>query len=284
MEKIKQDKWKYIYAGIALVIGILSFFLLGNKLSSPETYQGLFNILDEKRGAVLGLTAGTSAASVAISALPNDIGTPIANQLADLSKYLLIVLTAIYLEKYLLTVIGLIVFKGIIPVACILYIIYLFIPHNYSIKRLATKLLLFGICLSLLVPASVGISNMIDKTYEASINEVMQETSNDVVIEEEAPDKNDDLKWYEKIYSVFEDAVENVKGTTSEMAAKLKNVLNNFVEATSVMLVTSCVIPILTVLVFIWLMKIILEVEIRNPYYVEMKEKLLPHKKDNKNS
>ena len=44
-------------------------------------------------------------------------------QLADLSSHFLVVLCAIYLEKYLLTLTGFLAFKILIPVACLAYIL-----------------------------------------------------------------------------------------------------------------------------------------------------------------
>ena len=45
--------------------------------------------------------------------------------------------------------------------------------------------------------------------------------------------------------------------------------LNNFIEALAVMIVTSCVIPILVLMFFVWLVKTLLNVEIHaNPKMV----------------
>ena len=45
----------------------------------------------------------------------------------------------------------------------------------------------------------------------------------------------------------------------------LENTLNRFIEAIAVMLVTSCVIPILVLLFFVWLVKLVLGVNITLP-------------------
>lgn len=55
--------------------------------------------LDDKKTTALELTAAATAASAAITLIPGDIGTPIADKLADLSSYFLIVVCAIYLEN-----------------------------------------------------------------------------------------------------------------------------------------------------------------------------------------
>ena len=76
--------------------------------------------LDDKKTTALELTAAATAASAAITLIPGDAGTPIADKLADLSSYFLIVVCAIYLEKYLVTITGLAAFKLLIPIGCIL--------------------------------------------------------------------------------------------------------------------------------------------------------------------
>lgn len=75
---------------------------------------------------MLELTAASTAASAAITLLPGDTATPIAEKLADLSGYFLIVLCAIFLEKYLLTITSYVSFTILIPAACALGIAALF--------------------------------------------------------------------------------------------------------------------------------------------------------------
>ena len=52
--------------------------------------------------------------------------------------------------------------------------------------------------------------------------------------------------------------ISGVKETVSGTGDSIKRVLNNFVNALAVMLVTSCLIPILVMLFFIWLTKILI--------------------------
>ena len=49
-----------------------------------------------------------------------------------------------------------------------------------------------------------------------------------------------------------------VKSTISNATEQVKTVLNNFIDALAVMIVTSCLIPLLVMLFFIWLVKILL--------------------------
>ena len=67
------------------------------------------------------LTAASAAASAAITLIPGDVATPIASELADLSSKFVIVICAIYVEKYLLTITGYVTFAILIPISCIIF-------------------------------------------------------------------------------------------------------------------------------------------------------------------
>ena len=163
------DKKKCIYIVIWLLIGLLSFAMLGKYASAPESHQATIASLDEKKATVLELTAATTATSALITLLPGDIGTPIAEKVADLSGYLLIVLCAVFLEKYLVTITGYAAFKIFIPAACVLFAANM-MARNRSVDKLARRLLIFGICIFLVVPASVKVSDLIETTYQSQID------------------------------------------------------------------------------------------------------------------
>ena len=168
------NKKKCIYIVIWLLIGLLSFTVLGKYASAPESHQATIASLDEKKATVLELTAATTATSALITLLPGDIGTPIAEKVADLSGYLLIVLCAVFLEKYLVTITGYAAFKIFIPAACVLYAANMMV-RNRSVDKLARRLLIFGICIFLVVPASVKVSDLIETTYQSQIDATLED-------------------------------------------------------------------------------------------------------------
>ena len=286
------DKKKYIYIVIWLLIGLLSFTVLGKYASAPESHQATIASLDEKKATVLELTAATTATSARITLLPGDIGTPIAEKVADLSGYLLIVLCAVFLEKYLVTITGYAAFKIFIPAACVLFAANMMV-RNRSVDKLARRLLIFGICIFLVVPASVKVSDLIETTYQSQIDATLEdakstqkmlENSSAVQQEMEQAQQSKDPNTAQQatgISGIFDKAkdalssakdsvttaVENVTISSEELVQKVQNSLNHFVEAVAVMLITSCVIPILVLLVFFWLIKVLLDVDIsgRNP-------------------
>jgi len=90
---------------LALTI-ILSCTVVGSKLTDPATYSHTIEVLDQNRSTILGLTAASAAASAAISAIPDDICTPLAEEISELTTWFAVILAVVYLEKYLLTILG----------------------------------------------------------------------------------------------------------------------------------------------------------------------------------
>ena len=70
--------------------------------------------------------------------------------------------------------------------------------------------------------------------------------------------------------------VENVTVSTEELVQKVENSLNHFIEAVAVMIITSCVIPMLVLLLFFWMVKIVLDVDLSG---VKIKG-MLPERKE----
>ncbi len=199
------------------------------------------------------LTAASTAASAALTLLPGDTATPIAEKLADMSTYFLIVLCAIYAEKYLVTMTGYAAFLILIPLGCVLYSAGIgFGRHTW--ERIAKKLALFGIAIALVIPVSVKVSDLIEHTYQSSIQETVdaaKEATQDIQSSSEGQQDSDGSDSS----GVLSGIISGIKNGVSDISDKVESVLNNFIEALAVMLVTSCVIPVLVLVFFFWLAK-----------------------------
>ena len=249
---------KRISAMLALLlIATFSFFFLADWAGSTQVNMTTIKSIDDKANTVLKLTATASLASVGISAIPDDTATPIAEKLTDFVEYFLLILCVLYAEKYLLTLIGAGVFKILIPIACILGVCSIF-SQSALIKHLATKIALFGLSLSVIIPLSIYCSDMIYQTYEDSINSTISET-------EEFTDETTPLTEesnQNKLLTILDSLKESISGLTQ----KASGILNKYVQALAVMIVTSCVMPILTILFFIWLIKIFTGASLSNKW------------------
>lgn len=304
---MKVNTTKCIIAILLIIIGSVSFASVSKVASKPENHKTTIASLDDKKETVLELTAATTATSALITLLPGDTATPIAEKMADLSTYLLVVLCAVFLEKYLVTITGYAAFRYLIPAACVLFLINLAV-NNETIRKLASKLLIFGLAIFVLVPASVKMSDLIENTYRAQIESAMEEAKetqnivgdvgdstevgNDTSNNKEDSSSNDTAsnngvfgfldKAKDAISSAKDsvnDAVSNVAVSSEELVKKVENTLNRFIEAVAVMIITSCVIPILVMVFFFWLIKILLEVDVAKSKVVSG---LLTSKEENK--
>lgn len=179
-----------IKIGVALIVMIMSMTIFAEKASSAESYKKTIQFLDEQKDTVTKLTLASTTASTIITMIPDDAGTPIANKLADLSADFIIVLSALYLEKYLLTIIGLISFRCLLPIACLIYIINKLFYRSDKARKIAQKIAIFALMLAVMIPVSVKVSRMVETTYKVSIENTIA-AANQITEEfEKDSDKN----------------------------------------------------------------------------------------------
>ena len=121
---------------------------------------------------------------------------------------------------------------------------------------------------------------MIETTYASSIEctiETAKQTTDEIESETGESGQVDDKSSNEKSQSDSDsDSKENAGGFFSGLfnkvqegvstaTANVENVLNNFIEALAILLVTSCLIPILVLIFFVWLVKMLLGLNIDIP-------------------
>lgn len=246
---------------LALAI-ILSCTVIGNKLTDPATYAHTIEVLDSSRTSVLGLSAASAAASAAVSALPDDICSPLAQEISEFTTWFLLILSVIYLEKYLLTIFGAVACFGLLPVGFSALLIDRFFPRT-MLRSLGTKLVAFGAALLLVIPTSVWISDQINSIYSKSIEITVQSAGavSDNLIGEISGDNAENTTVIDEAKAILGDA----SGSVAKVIEQFKNVLNRFIEATAVMIVTTCLIPLLVIAFFVWLVKTLFSVQIALP-------------------
>lgn len=301
----EKNKHKLLYALkiiIPLLIAILSFALFSNYAASDKLHNDTIATLQAKQDKVLQLSAASTAIAAGASLVLGDRAVAVSNKLLDLTGYFIIILSAILLEKYLVTVMGLVSFKIIIPIACIIFSIFTLIDRE-NMRKLAVKLVTFAVVAFLVIPFSVVISNVIENTYGNTINktieageslkkelEVFSDKAIDDVnsgstisnyekaeVEENDSSSSENGNWIdsiknnvgnfvsgakENVSSAIGNVVKTVTGKAKEWIDKLTTQLNNMIDAIAVMIVTTCVIPILVIAFLIWIVKMLFSVNI----------------------
>ena len=256
-------KEKAIIAAVLAAVALVSLIVFANIASNPETYTGIIGTLDEKKGNVMMLATTTTAASAAISALPNDMGTPIADKLVDFSSYFMVILAVIYLEKFLLTTLGFLGFGILIPVACALFAVAVFLRRGtltrVNLQRLGTKLAAFGLALALVVPVSVWLTDNVDATFDESLaaaSAAAQEATEQLEENTQAAPQ-EDQGLLGGIASAVQEGWNGLTQGAQQALDSLGQQLNTMIDTLAVMIVTSCLIPLLVLILFLQLVKII---------------------------
>ena len=297
---------KALYVALLVIVALVFAFPVADVMGSKETYRGSIEKLDDKAQTVTALVGTTTAASVAISAIPGDTGIPVADKLMDVAADFAIVLGAIYLEKYMLTIFGLAACRVVVPLACALGVGYVLVREDVTwragLRTSAVKLALLALALTLVVPASVQVSNMIEETFEYDAASVSSEMDTEGAADSgaaaamtesadaadnarsndgassassgEAPDASTDpigafAAWVgglgEDIGSALSGAGAAVSSGVTGILDTAKDWVARLIEAFAVMIVTNCVIPVVVLLFFVWIINVLIGLNIELP-------------------
>ena len=231
---------------ILLIVALIAIIFITPYTTNADNHAHTMEQIDREIDSVLKLTAGATAASAGISLLPDDQCTPIAEEFAELGKYFLVVLSALYLEKYLLTMVGFVSFSVLVPLACAFLGVGL-IFNRSRVRLFSAKLFICALAVYFAVPVGVLTSEKVYSAYEENIDQTISIAGKISVIDEDASGIEKFVSW-----------IENAAGTIVDYVTGL---LSRFVEAIAVMIVTSCLIPILVIIFFIWLIKMLFNVD-----------------------
>ena len=257
-----------------LVLALLSGFVARPHFADTKTWDSTIEVIDQKKGNVLALTTSCVALSAGITALPGDTGTPVAEQLAQLSGNLGIVLAVLYLEKYLLTILWSVGLGILIPFALVLFAISLGIHGRWStstvIRRVATRVLVVAIIGMVLVPASVWVSQKVDETYRVSIEQAQQKAadaadSDSSKASKKKTESTESKNVLEQLADGASGLVTSVTSGAKQMTDEIVQQVTDLIEGVIVMIVTSCVIPLLVLAAFLWLGHTLLGIDISGP-------------------
>lgn len=276
------ERFRYAIVAFLAVLALVSLFPLKDTFSSPDTYASTIETLDEKKANVTALVASSTALSAGISLLPDDTGSAVADKLMDMSVNLGIVLVVIYLEKYLLTILGFVTFGILVPAGLASLAAAVILLGRSAISRAFThigvRLLLLGVIFVAVVPASVWVTDRIDETYMVSTSvETTAETEQpqaetEVQQSQEEAESGGILDFFmglpEAVMSIPE-TVANIPQAVSEgvtsVTQDILDQVNALVESFAVMIVTSCVVPALVLVFFLWAANMLLGIKVEIP-------------------
>ena len=164
------DYKKIMIIALMVLLAVLSFTVIAPRAADPANHKHSIEQTEDKIASVMTLSGGAAATSATLSLLPGDMCTPLAEQLAELAKYFLLILSALYLEKFLISLSGYITFAFLIPIACICVCIAV-AAGKKNLTRTAARIALIGLIIFFIVPASVMLS---DKVFGLTRNEKLE--------------------------------------------------------------------------------------------------------------
>lgn len=268
---------------IILSIALLIFswwFVDSSVMTDLTTY--VTSELDAMREIVVQLTAISTVSSTALTLLPGDIATPLAENLADISDYLLVVFAALWLQKYLFSSMGIIVLKFLIPAGMTVLVfanlLDLFNVNPFlaeKIKFIGRRIAFFGAVIFLVVPTTLLITNQIEDTYQSTINQTIEqanqvqtEISDEVSDAEETSGETESpdnllgqLSEFvtgsvDSVVDFTTGALEQVTAVVSDLPDKFMVTLNNLIDSVAVLIVVNCIAPLLVFSFLIWLVNL----------------------------
>lgn len=257
---------------ICIGIALTSFFVVSKWATSVESYHWVIKTLNGLQKKALGLSGTATALATGAAAIPGEAATPIANKLADVAGYMVIVYAVIIVEKYLLTITGYIAFKILFPIGCVLLAAGNFLKNGWKefIYRIGIKSIILGVLLWGLVPTSAWVTNMVNETYAKSYEADFTLEDTEELLDEGDTSANADKKdeaqeTKDKKFSFsgfLNNAIDAVGEVATEKLSAFEDGLNRIIEGVAVLLVTTCAIPVLVMLSFTWILKGIMGLKI----------------------
>lgn len=292
---MKNNEWltKTIAVVLLIALAVLSITVLSDIATDPATYAATIESIDDKKAAVMGVTATAVTASTALAAVPGDVTTPIANQILEISEYLFLVVCIFVLEKSMLTVMGYFAFNILLPVACALMVLYI-LAGREGLKVLALKIAVFALVIATIIPLSMKISNFIYEMNSVEIEQVTQELNEvsvgaveEELVTEEAIQQQEETEtetgflnsiknWFSKENTeateeqqgsgnVIDKLKDKLTGTADEIKEQAKKILNQFIDAIALFVIIYCAVPIAVVLVMVWFVNTLFGLDLRLP-------------------
>ena len=268
MLSVQKSKW-VLNLLIPVLIAVLSFFVLSEKIPQTQFVQTSLESVEKSKTTVMEFAGATLATSLAISALPDDFASPLAESLADMNKYFIFILIVLFVERLILMQGIKASFLAIIPIGCLLY------AFGYAIRReffinFGKKIGLLGLALVLVIPCSTHVTNYVGKEYLEYVDETIQDTQkgsdtiNEIVLSEDT-----EQTIFEKLSGAFKTAIQGVK----DLLQYFNNMIKKCMNSIAIMIITTFLLPLLNLFFFKWLLAELFQIKFAVPDVAKYRRK-----------
>lgn len=230
---------------------VLSFFVFAAKLPEAGFIQDSLESVEESSDTVMKFSAATLSASLAISALPDDFATPLADSLADMNIYFVAILVVLFLEKILIRYGIKAAFMILVPAACLLWIGFLATRKNFF-NGFAVRLFALALAVAFVVPCNTFITGIVAADLTEYVNETIEETEGGAgKLNEAMEDGGEEKTIFERLSDLFQTAVNGL----SDLMLHFQNTIRRCINSIAILILTNCLMPLLTFFFLKWLLK-----------------------------
>lgn len=241
------------------LIAALSFFVAAAKLPESDFIKGSLESVEDSSNTVMRFSAATLSVSLALSALPDDFATPLADSLADMNLYFVAILVVLFLEKILIRYGIKAAFAILIPLACFAGALFIVTRRNL-LKSLAIRLCVLALAAAFVVPCSTHITGVVASDLTAYVHDTIQETEGGAGKLREAME-GEDKTMFERLSDLFQTAIRSV----SDLMLHFQNTIRKCMNSVAILILTNCLMPLLTFFFLKWILRELFQIVIPLP-------------------
>lgn len=239
----------------------VSFFIVTATLPESDFVRDSLESVESSSDTVMKFSAATLSTSLAISALPDDFGTPLADTLADMNVYFIAILVVLFLEKILIQFGIKAAFTILIPLACLAGAAFV-VTKKQMLKGLAVRLCVLGLAVAFVVPCSTHLSGIVAAELTDYVNETIQETEDGAdKLEEAMTGGEENRSIFEKLSELFQSAINDI----SDLLLHFQNNIRRCMNSIAILILTNCLMPLLTFFILKWILRELFQIVIPLP-------------------
>lgn len=244
-----------------LLTAALSLFVATAAVPKTNFVKDSLECVEDSSATVMKFSAATLSTSLAISALPDDFATPLADSLADMNIYFVAILVVLFLEKILIQYGIKTAFAILIPLACLAGVLSV-VTRRELLKSLAVRFCVLALAVAFVVPCSTHITRIVASDLTAYVDDTIEETeSGSQKLGEAIEGGGADRTIFEKLSDLFQTAIRDI----SDLMLHFQNTIRRCMNSIAILILTNCLMPLLTFLLLKWILRELFQIAIPMP-------------------
>ena len=236
---------------ILVLIGVFSFFVVTSWLPDRDFIQDSLESVEESSNTVMKFSAATLSTSLAISALPDDFATPLADSLADMNIYFIAILVMLHFEQLLIRYGVKLAFAIAIPAACGIGILSILLKKEL-LKGIAARVAVLGLAVALVVPCSTHITNYVATDLTTYVENTIVDTEDGAdKLNEAMEGGTEEQTIFEKLSDLFQTAINDMSNLMSHFQNPIRKCMNSI----AILILTNCLMPLVNFFILKWILK-----------------------------